>query len=166
MKKKISPTTIILTILCVVLISVIVVLCVNGGKNDTNDTRLDTDQGAADWNGNQKLPQPSLGDTPAIAIPGFDSLVFIADTKTQSVNFYNPEVNDCLFLMTLYIEGKEMWQSGYVAPGKGYYTIELLETLPECSTTGYLRVQCFKSDGTALNSARINFELTVIKGEN
>ena len=94
-------------------------------------------------------------------IAGFDELSFVADQKQQYVNFHNPEVNDCLFLMTLYVDGEPYWQSGYVEPGKGYYTIELSDPLPVGIYKGELRIQCFKANGTELNSAKVTFELTV-----
>ena len=94
-------------------------------------------------------------------------MVFIADQTTQKVNFYNPEINDCLFLMSLYVDEELLWQSGYVKPGDGYYEIELSRALPEGENfkNGCLRIQCYKLDGTTLNSARVSFKLMIVKGD-
>lgn len=101
MKNKLLPVVIILILLCISLIIGVVVI---SQSNNNADSFLPIDNAADDWNGNQQLPKASLGDKPAIAIPGFNELVFIADQTTQKVNFYNPEINDCLFLMSLYVD--------------------------------------------------------------
>ena len=128
---------------------------------DIPNRLLEVDEGAVQWEGEKNRPSDQTPGT--IAIPGFDELTFVADQTQQYVNFHNPEVNDCLFLMTLYIQGEPYWQSGYVEPGKGYYTIELSATIPVGEYEGELRIQCFKRSGTELNSARVTFDLTVME---
>lgn len=64
---------------------------------------LPTDSNAVEYEGDKptnRLPNGQKG----IAIPGFDTLVFSANQTNQRVNFFNPDSNDCLFLMTLYID--------------------------------------------------------------
>ena len=165
-RNKLLPLVIILIILCVSLIIGVVVISQNNRDSNAGNF-LPIDNAADDWNGNQELPKASLGDKPAIAIPGFNELVFIADQTTQKVNFYNPEINDCLFLMRLYVDEELLWQSGYVKPGDGYYEIELSRALPEGENfkNGCLRIQCYKLDGTTLNSAKVNFKLMIVKGD-
>lgn len=121
---------------------------------------LDTDENAVSWEGNQDLDTPNQHKG-QIEIPGFQSLVFKANRTEQKVNFYNPESNSCLFLMTLYADDTELWQSGYISPGNGYYDIELSDALNTGNYEGSLLIQCFKADGTTLNSARVNFDLYV-----
>lgn len=128
-------------------------------KPDAPDNLI-TDESADNWQGNKDLYKPQ-SDVPMISIPGITSLVFAPDTVNQKVNFYNPEENDCLFRMTLYIDGKEYWQSGYCAPGKGYYDIKLDEPIEAGTYSAYLLVECFKEDGTALNGANVEFNLEV-----
>lgn len=134
--------------------------------NCTGDS-LQTDQivedtQAVEWNGNQHLPQPAIGDSPAIAINGFKELTFTANQLNQSVNFNNPANNKCYFKMHLYVEGQKLWQSEYVAPGDGYYTIKLDKPLSVGKYEAYLLIKCFKSDKTEINSAKVNFNLNVI----
>ncbi|MBR4589130.1 MAG: hypothetical protein IKO36_00585 [Bacteroidaceae bacterium] len=121
---------------------------------------LEPDNDASDWQGKQELPN-SKTDIKQIAIPGIESLVFISGQKTQHVNFYNPKENSCLIVFSLHIDDKEYWRSGYCAPEKGYYTIELSEPLETGTYNAELLHECYKQDGTPLNSANIRFSLIV-----
>lgn len=107
-RNKLLPLVIVLIILCVSLIIGVVVISQNNRDSNAGNF-LPIDNAADDWNGNQELPKASLRDKPAIVIPGFNELVFIADQTTQKVNFYNPEINDCLFLMSLYVDEELLW---------------------------------------------------------
>lgn len=127
---------------------------------DNKPDNLIYDESADNWQGDQELYKPQ-SEVPMIKIPGITSLVFAPDTTSQKVNFYNPEENDCLFRMTLNVDGKQYWQSGYCAPGKGYYDIELTEPLETGTYSAYLLVECFKEDGTRLNGANVEFDLQV-----
>ena len=107
MKKR----NIFVIVLILVLVGITIVFFFGrSGKKDL----LPTDNNAEEWNGDQKLPSGANSDDKTIKIPGISSLVFISDQKGQKVNFYNPKENDCLFRMTLYIEDKQYWQSGYI----------------------------------------------------
>ncbi len=124
---------------------------------------LDLDNGAVNWNGNQNTNNYYGSNSDSIAIPGYDSLILKSGQTKQQVNFHNPQSNDCLFLMSLIIDGKEFWRSGYVEPGKGYYTIELTEPLTDGEYEGYLYIRCFFSDGTELNSAKVDFKEIIVR---
>lgn len=129
---------------------------------DSQTEQIVKDTEAVEWNGNQRLPQPVIGDSPAIAINGFKELTFTANEINQSVNFNNPENNKCYFKMHLYVNGQKLWQSDYVAPGDGYYNIKLDKPLSKGNYDAYLLIKCFKSDQTEINNAKVNFNLTVI----
>lgn len=148
----------------IVLITLILLLLLIGiciyFKSAPDSPSLPFDDNASEWNGNQDLNKPAT-DSPKIGIPGITSLVFNADTTEQNVNFYNPSENDCLFLMSLFVDDKCYWESSYVEPGKGYYDISLSEVIPSGNYSAYLQVQCFKKDGTVLNSANVEFNLSV-----
>ena len=145
----------------VLCLTLLLVQCQREAATDIPNRLLEVDEGAVQWEGDKNQLSDQTPGT--IAIPGFDELSFVADQKQQYVNFYNPEVNDCLFLMTLYVNGEPYWQSGYVEPGKGYYTLELSATIPVGGYEGELRIQCFKRSGTELNSARVTFDLHVLE---
>lgn len=132
-------------------------------KPDSNDNLAD-DGSAVEWNGNQSLPKPTIGNSPAIEIPGLTEIVFIANQTNQEVNLYNPERNDCYFQMSLYVDDDLLWQSGNIAPGKGYYQINLNKPFKQDGEAeGYLKIRCFKKDKTELNSATVKFKAIIIK---
>jgi len=128
--------------------------------NPGNSPPLSTDPNAVNWEGKQLLQQAFNG-TGGIAIPGFDSLVFTANQLNQKVNFYNPDINSCLFLMTLFINDTQYWQSDNVAPGMGFYEIYLSDPLSAGQYDAYLKIECLTQDGQPLNSAIVEFTLTV-----
>lgn len=151
-------------LLLVFLLLLLVVGCVvvfiwwNGGKGE-NPT-LEPDSDAQEYQGNQDLPTRKE-ETKQIAIPGLESLVFIANQTEQKVNFFNPKENDCLFKLTLLVDGGEIWQSGFIEPNKGYYTITLSKALDVGEYDASLLYECFKADGQELNKANVNFPLYV-----
>lgn len=64
--------------------------------------------------------------------------------------------------MSLYADDVELWHNNdYLAPGKGYYEIEV-DNMPDVGNyAGKLKIQCFTKDGTELNGAVVNFDLIV-----
>ena len=151
-----------LIICCLLLLLLCSFIIVFFFKGTGNKILLPKDNSAEEWNGDQKLPSGEKSDEKTIKIPGISSLVFIANQKEQKVNFYNPKENTCLFRMTLYIEENPYWQSGYIDPGKGYYSIALDNVLKSGDYNGYLLIECFKDNGTALNNAKVEFQLKVV----
>lgn len=148
------PVIIILLILCLVLLFV---KC----EHNKNEQSLPRDDSASDWSGEQNLSKPTVDNKPAIAIPCFPDLIFESGTVKQNVNFYNPEINDCYFQMNLFIGYDLIWKSGNVAPGKGFYEIELSKPLHQGEYNGDMLIKCYKQNGTELNSARVKFKITV-----
>lgn len=150
---------IILLAMVTLLFSIFIIRSCN--REGDNPSSLPLDSNVVDWSGNQQLPNGS-SSTGKICIPGFDSLVFVANQTSQKVNFYNPAVNgDRLFKMTLYIDYKPYWMSGYCPSGSGYYDIELTEPIVAGEYSAYLQIECFKPDGSQLNGARVTFNLKV-----
>lgn len=157
MKKKKYIYIFIIVILLLLLIGAVWYILCNQPENKPS---LPTDTNAVEYEGDKptnRLPNGQKG----IAIPGFDTLVFSANQTKQRVNFFNSDSNDCLFLMTLYVDDKPLWVSGYCKPGTGYYDIELSEPIKAGEYSAFLKVQCFKEDSTALNGAKVEFNLIV-----
>ena len=77
----------------------VIIFLLNRGDNDNNKKLLPIDEIAEKWHGKQDLP--STGETKEIIIPGFKTLVLIANSSEQAVNLCNPEENECLFKLTL-----------------------------------------------------------------
>ena len=148
----------------VLAIVLLIVLCVFGLifflHRPKPKPELEQDTNAQSWEGNQELEKPK-SEIKQIAIPGLESLVFIAGQKEQRVNFYNPKENDCLIVFSLHIDDRELWRSGYCAPDKGYYNIILNEPLEKGTYNASLLHECYKQDGTRLNSANVDFTLIV-----
>lgn len=153
MKKKIW-----IILLIGLLIVLLLLLCKSCGQPE-DDSTLPIDGDAQSWQGNQDLHRGKAGKE--IAIPGFSSLVFIADQIDQKVNFFNPAENDCLFVFRLFVDDALMWESGYCPPGNGYYNIQLSEPLRNGKYSGILKIECYRQNGDQLNGARIPFDLTV-----
>lgn len=126
----------------------------------------DLDDGAVDWQGEQSKEQPKTPDGQAgIAIPGYKEIRLKADTLEQSVNLYNPEGNDCYFVMSLILpDGTEIWKSKMVPPGKGLYTITLNQTVAAGTyENSVLKYECYKQNDelTALNGSEVKLTLEV-----
>lgn len=75
------------------------IFLLNRGGNDNNKKLLPIDEIAEKWHGKQDLL--STGETKEIIIPGFKTLVLIANSSEQAVNLCNPAENECLFKLTL-----------------------------------------------------------------
>ena len=148
-----------LIIICIVILLLIAFIFLSGRKGKTENPLLPIDELAEKWKGTQNLPRE--GENTQIDVPGFKSLVFISNQTSQKVNFYNPSENDCLFKLTLYADDKQLWESGYIQPSDGYYDIEIIDPLDSGEYEGKLIYQCYKEDGTQLNSAVVSFKLTV-----
>lgn len=158
MKKK--KTFLIIMILLLLLICVAILF--SFGRSPEK-ILLPSDENAEEWSGNQNLPNGEKSETKTIKIPGFDSLAFKANQKEQKVNFYNPKENTCLFRMTLFVDDVQYWQSGYVEPGKGFYDITLDNVLESGDYDAYLLIECYKEEGTALNNAKVEFQMKVVE---
>lgn len=124
-------------------------------------TLLAPDQSAVTFSGFRKTQSKSI-EQRGIAIPGLESLVFVADQKEQKVNFFNPAENEgILIALSLVVDDAVLWQSGNIEAGKGYYDIELSEPLKAGTYDAYLVYDCFTSEGIKLNSAQVKFTLYV-----
>ncbi len=158
-KKKKKRIFIIIILLFLLLIGVVAYYYFGRNKMIPSEELLHPDQTAQDWNGDQQLPQN--GDNVSVALPGFKSLNFYANETSQKVNLYNPEENTVLLQISLLADGKEIYKSGYVEPGKGFYDIELNEPLEVGEYAGILKYQCFLDNGKEMNGAEVQFNLIV-----
>lgn len=165
MKK--SKDKIIIIILALLLIAAIIYILFNlrqcsGEVPSVNHvSNITTDDEAVDYDGNHQTAQLPNGQS-GIVVPGFKSLVFDSTKTTQQVNFYNPTSNNCLFKMSLVVNGKTLWRSGWVKPGKCYYHITLSEKLPKGNYQGELLIECCTYDSKPLNNANVQFDIEVI----
>lgn len=116
------------------------------------------------WTGKKESNKDS--ETEMIAIPGFESLSLEKNQSKQSVNFYNPEKNNCYFKLTLLLpDGTVIWKSKYIEPGNGIYEIDLDNPLEEGEyENAVLKYQCYtlNDEQTPLNGSEIKFKLFVL----
>ncbi len=107
------------------------------------------------------LSDVSENDT--ISIPGVDSIKVEANTKTVSVNLYNPENNNCYFEISILLNDgeNEIYKSKLIKPGQQLYEIELNEELDAGTYDAVLHYNTYTSDGnyTPLNGANVPFKL-------
>ena len=101
-----------------------------------------------------------------IAIPCWDTLIMVADSKEQEVNFYNPEKNkNCDFQLTLSLEdGTKLWKSQLIQNGKAIYNITLNQPLEAGTYKAVMKYDCFSRNGSQLNGSSLNFNLIVKDG--
>lgn len=137
-------------------------------KTITSSTsaKPDIDSGAVDWQGEQSTGSPKTSDgRKGIAIPGYKSITLKADTKEQKVNLYNPEANDCYFVMSLILpDGTVIWKSKMIPPGKGLYEITLDKTVSAGTyENSILKYECYKQNDelTKLNGSEVKLTLEV-----
>ena len=135
-------------------------------ENTSNVKQPDLDDGAVDWQGEQSKNQSKTPDGQAgIAIPGYKTIRLKADTTQQSVNLYNPQGNDCYFVMSLLLpDGTEIWKSKMVPPGRGLYTITLNQTVAAGTyENSVLKYECYKQNDelTQLNGSEVKLILEV-----
>lgn len=97
-----------------------------------------------------------------IAIVGFDKLYFKANQYNQQVNFYNPNLNNCIMNMRLELaDGLLLWDEPDIYPDYGFYDIDIYETLPVGVYDAVLIVDCYSMDGNQLNGGTVSFKLIV-----
>lgn len=103
----------------------------------------------------------------ATKIPGFETMTMKANTTEQSVNLYNPKGNKVYFRLSIYLSnGKKIWQSEMIKPGKAIYKLKLNRTLAvgtyeNCT----LRYDCYAMSKqlVQLNGSQMNFTLKVVE---
>lgn len=157
---------IIIILVCLLLAAIIYILlnfgqCGDDVPSSNHVSTIATDDEAVNFDGHHQTAQLPNGQS-GIVVPGFKSLVFDSNKTTQQVNFYNPDFNNCLFKMSLIINDKTYWKSGWVEPGKCYYNITLTEKIPRGNYQGELLIECSTYDDKPLNSANVQFDIEVI----
>ena len=99
----------------------------------------------------------------SISIPGTSGIALAANTTTQTVDFYNPQENQCYFVISLYLSDDTLiYKSDYIEPGERITDIELLQTLKQgiyknCT----LNYDCFTlANKSRLNGSTIKLEIS------
>lgn len=101
-----------------------------------------------------------------ITIPGISGLYLKCGQLNQTVDFYNPDKNNCLFQIALYLSDDTLlFESDYIKPGEHLNDIAISEPLKQgvyqnCT----LLYKCFSIDGkTQYNGSQFKVEINSIK---
>lgn len=98
----------------------------------------------------------------SIIIPAMNGLTFKAAEINQSVDFYNPAENNCVFVMGLYLSDSTLlWKSDYIQPSENISEITIAQPLKKGLYKNCLLVyECYSLDGkTKLNGSEIKLEI-------
>lgn len=111
---------------------------------------------------NTPAPQVATGET--ITIPGFERVKLAATQEQQEAPFYNPEGNNCYFVVSLLLsDGEEIYRSGLIAPGEAVPSITLSH-IPSVGTYQHalLRYSCYSmAEFRAINGADVELTLEI-----
>lgn len=116
-----------------------------------------------EFEADQTLNQ-SVTQSEKISIPGFETWTIDAGETKVSTNFYNPEQNDCYFVISVIIDetGETIYESKYLKPGQHLYEVELLRALEAGKYQATLHYSTYSmTDLTPMNGADVPFELVV-----
>lgn len=98
----------------------------------------------------------------SIAIPGYDVIRLAAGQTQQSAYFYNPDSNTCFFIVSLCVDGAELYVSPMLAPNTQIENICLAEPLSAGFYDAVLMYSCYDLyTQKELNGAEIAVKLEV-----
>ncbi|MBR1445187.1 MAG: tRNA (uracil-5-)-methyltransferase [Firmicutes bacterium] len=159
-KKKILKAIANIGILAVVMVvGFYVGSLVSNRNNDEGKTRIagDSVEYAEDRD------YSDIEESPNIAIPGYEKIVFKAGQTKQEVKLYNPKENTCYFKMSLVLDNSTIWTSDLLEPNKAFTEIELDKPLDVgLYKDVILKYDCFSlKDQSKLNGAEIKVDIEV-----
>lgn len=112
---------------------------------------------------NIQEPDAQKGGTGNIAVPGFEKMTIMAGTTSQDIWIYNPEKNNCYFVVSIILpDGKTVYKSGFIAPGKAIYKAEFTQQIRAgIYENTVLQYDFYTLDGTAAGGTKAYFTLEV-----
>lgn len=105
---------------------------------------------------------PAKNNTNSIVIPAANGLNFKAAEINQSVDFYNPVENNCVFVMALYLSDNSLlWKSDDIEPSENISEIIIACPLKKgLYKNCKLVYECYSLDReTKLNGSEIKLEI-------
>lgn len=161
-----SQRLLIILIALLVLINVALLAVVLGGRDSPGGleqggsvpSRKAEEANSSDQTGEKNGESAESG----ISIPGYGKLSMVSGRTTQTVNLYNPEDNNCYFIIGLYVDDNLVYESDRVDPGSHIYSIELKNTLETGVYSGKITYECYSLiDDKEFNGAVIELEIEV-----
>lgn len=152
---KMKKRWVVLTVSIILILALL--LCLRQCKNDMPASPRETE------------PSKTLDFTPvegktedSISIPGTNGIYLKPNQLQQTVNFYNPEKNNCLFVISLYLSDDTLiFQSEYIRPGDQLKEITLRTELQQgIYKNCRLVYECFSMDGqTQYNGSQFSIDI-------
>lgn len=145
----------IIIVVCIILVFALL-LCLRHCENDMPALPIETEP-------NKTLDfTPVEGKDNSITIPGTNGIFLKPNQLNQQVNFYNPEKNNALFVISLYLSDDTLiYQSDYIRPGDQLTEITLLIELQKgIYHNCRLVYECFSMDGqTQYNGSQFSIDI-------
>lgn len=151
-KRRIIITLVIVAVLLLLLL--LLLKSCNAPPSSEDSTQETQEQKTLDF-----IPATEKGK---INIPGYTGIYLVPGQINQKVNFYNPDSNNCYFVMSLYLsDDTKIWESDYIAPGEKIEDITLLQSLDRgLYKNCVLCYRCFSlDDKTELNGSTQRIEI-------
>lgn len=155
---KMKRNIIFIIISVVIIISIILLLKSCNDTNHTINSTVPTETNSLDF--------LSFGNnTNKISIPGMDGINLKSGQLNQIVDFYNPDNNNCLFKIQLYLSDNSLiWESNYIEPAEHITNITLKKALKKGTYKNCkLLYKCFTIDSKSpLNNGEVLLEINTV----
>lgn len=143
-------------LLAIVAVVIIIILRSCGGRTAPTTSETEPSKSTLDFTPAGERQENS------IIIPGMTGINMNAGQLQQSVDFYNPESNECYFVLSLYLSDDTLiYQSGFIEPGENITEIMLSQML-ERGIYGKCRLvyDCYSlNEKCPLNSGEVVLEI-------
>lgn len=134
----------------------------NNWFGGNTDLKAEIDPGAKDYDGSK--PKDIGGTSKGIAVPGYPSIEFPANTKDVQVVLLNPKDNPCYFTFELILKdtGESLYKSKQVPPGKAVTDITLAHALKPGKYEAVIQIATSSlEDQSPMNGANVETTLIV-----
>lgn len=158
--QPVLPRRVIIAACCAVLLLFVCIFSALAASQEVpQESRPTLDNNAVTWT---DTPSTIDGVEDGIRIPGYKSITVDANTRTVSVNFQNPQENNCYFQISLVLLDTDevLYRSDLIAPGKGIREITMERALEPGTYSASVVYEVKDADGvTPLNGAEVEIEL-------
>ncbi len=161
-RKRKTVIYILLLIIIVIILLLLLFKCSSnrGTEPPPSDSTSTTENKTLDF-----IPAEGNGNG-KITIPGITGIYLKPGVINQTVDFYNPEKNNCLFKISVYLSNDcLLYQSDYIKPGEHLTNINLNVKLEKGIYQNCLLLyECFSLDGkTQYNGSSMKIEINTSK---
>lgn len=150
---------ILLLLIIVIILMLLLFKCCSSNRvtePPPSDTTSTTENKTLDF-----IPAEGKGNG-TITIPGYAGIIFQHGTLNQKTDLHNPEKNNCLFVISLYLSNDTLiYKSDHIKPGETLDEITLLQTLEQgIYKNCKLVYNCYSLDGkTHFNGSSQTIEI-------